>query len=217
MYIIDMNRKKDISDIPVVFYATENTFINLFYRRLQPSERSTRMSIAAFFTGVGTFLSGPVVTGIANVASIVDVGVGIATKVDTHEMKSDIRSMKSEIQTLGTDICALTADVADFRKENMWNIQNMGANPVRVNGSTVQYVQLQNPQAQVSPVVSQPQAQQVAPVVSQPQTPPVQAPSFDMQDLVTAMTNAITPSLTKAVADGFAAANASVPVAGDGK
>lgn len=28
MYIIDMNRKKDISDIPVVFYATENTFIN---------------------------------------------------------------------------------------------------------------------------------------------------------------------------------------------
>lgn len=136
------------------------------------------MSIAAFFGTIGTFLTSPVITGISNVASMANLGVGIATKVDTHDMKSDIRSMKSDIQTLGTDICALTADIADFRKESMWNIQNMGGNPVRVNGSTVQYVQLQNPQTapvQQTPQVQVSPVQQAAPVTNVAPSAPVTA------------------------------------------
>lgn len=126
------------------------------------------MSIGTILTGIGTFLAGPVMTGISNVASLGTLGVSIATKVDTHDIKSSVGGLRSDIASVSNDVLALSADIADFRKERQWTTAINGGVPVSVvNGGNPQYVQLQiqPQQPQVQPVqqVAQP-IQQVQPV-----------------------------------------------------
>lgn len=132
------------------------------------------MSIATALTAVGTFLSGPIMTGISNVASVGTLGVSIATKVDTHNMKSTLSGIRSDIHTLDNDILALTGDINDFRAEHRWNVALSGGTPIRVtNGGNPQVAQLQlqpqQPQVQQVQQIAQP-VQQVAqqPQVAQP-------------------------------------------------
>ena len=138
------------------------------------------MSIATVMTAIGGFLSGPIMTGISNVATLGTLGVSIATKVDTHDIKSSVGGLRSDIVSVGNDVLALSADIADFRKERQWTTSINGGIPVSViNGGNPQYVQLQiqPQQPQVQPV------QQVAPIQ---QVQPVQqaqaAPQFITKD-----------------------------------
>lgn len=124
------------------------------------------MSIATVMTSIGTFLAGPVMTGISNVATLGTLGVSIATKVDTHDMKGTLSGIRSDIHTLDSDILSLTGDIDDFRKENRWNVALSGGTPVQIsNGGNPQIAQLQ---------VQQPQAVQQVVQPAQPQAQPVQ-------------------------------------------
>lgn len=134
------------------------------------------MSITTVMTAIGGFLSGPVMTGISNVATLGTLGVSIATKVDTSNMKGTLSGIRSDIMTLDNDILTLTGDVEDFRKENRWNVALRGGTPIKITGGgTPQIVQLaaptQQPQAvqQVMQPVPQPapQVQPVQPVQQQ--------------------------------------------------
>lgn len=127
------------------------------------------MSIATVLTSIGTFLSGPVMTGISNVATLGTLGVSIATKVDTSSMKGTLSGIRSDIHTLDQDILALTGDVEDFRKENRWSVALSGGTPIKITaGGAPQVVQLTAP-------AQQPQAvQQVMQPQPVPQVQPVQ-------------------------------------------
>jgi hypothetical protein len=125
------------------------------------------MSIGTALTAVGSFLSGPIMTGGANVATFFNLGIGIATKLDTHDMKGTLSGIRSDIHTLDNDILTLTGDVEDFRKENRWNVALSGGTPIQITaGGNPQIAQLQFQPTQ------QPQAQQVVQPVQQAQ--PVQ-------------------------------------------
>ena len=131
------------------------------------------MSIGTALSAIGTFLAGPIMTGISNVATLGTLGVSIATKVDTHDSKSSVGGLRSDIASVSNDVLALSADIADFRKERQWTTAINGGVPVSViNGGNPQYVQLQiqPQQPQVQPV------QQVAQPIQQPtpQAQPVQ-------------------------------------------
>lgn len=130
------------------------------------------MSIATVMTAIGGFLAGPVMTGISNVATLGTLGVSIATKVDTHNMRGTLSGIRSDINTLDSDILSLTGDLDDFRKENRWNVALSGGTPVQITaGGNPQIAQLQFQQPQ------QPQAvQQVVQPVPQAQPVQQQAP-----------------------------------------
>lgn len=141
------------------------------------------MSIGTILTGIGTFLAGPVMTGISNVATLGTLGVSIATKVDTHDIKSSVGGLRSDIASVSNDVLALSGDIADFRKERQWTTAINGGVPVSVvNGGNPQYVQLQFQQPQ------QPQAvQQVVQPVQQstPQAQPVQQQPVSQAQYIT--------------------------------
>ena len=162
------------------------------------------MSISAIFTSIGTFLTSPIVTGAANVASIATLPVSIATKVDTKKMRKSISSIRSDINLMSSDVLDLTQQVIDMRSENRYNVAYSGQIPVIVNkGSNPQFAtafrplaasmaaQKQNmyaalingqtpqPDAPAQPQQNQPIQQetpvQVAPQIQQPVAPPAQA------------------------------------------
>lgn len=95
------------------------------------------MSISAIFTSIGTFLTSPIVTGAANVASIATLPVSIATKVDTKKMRNSISSMRSDINLLSSDILDLRQDITDERAEMRYNVAYTGQIPVSVNHGRV--------------------------------------------------------------------------------
>lgn len=143
------------------------------------------MSIATALSAIGGFLSGPVMTGISNVATLGTLGVSIATKVDTSNMKGTLSGIRSDIHTLDGDILTLAGDIADFRKENRWSVALSGGTPVQViDGGTPQIVQLQvqQPALQAQPVqqVVQPQVQPMQQSI--PQAQPVQQSQFITKD-----------------------------------
>lgn len=162
------------------------------------------MSISAIFTSIGTFLTSPVITGVANVASIATLPVSIATKVDTKKMRKSISSIRSDINLMSSDVLDLTQQVIDMRSENRYNVAYSGQIPVIVNkGSNPQFatafgplaasisaqkqnmyaalVNGQTPPQQEAPAQPQqnpPQQEtpvQVAPQIQQPVAPPAQA------------------------------------------
>lgn len=156
------------------------------------------MSIGTVLTSIGTFLAGPVMTGISNVATLGTLGVSIATKVDTHDIKSSVGGLRSDIASVSNDVLALSADIADFRKERQWTTAINGGIPVSVvNGGNPQYVQLQiqPQQPQVQPVqqVAQP-VQPVQPVQQVAQQPQVAQPAQEYitkNDFNTAISNIV--------------------------
>lgn len=98
------------------------------------------MSISAIFTSIGKFLTSPVVTGAANVASIATLPVSIATKVDTNKMRKSISSIRSDINLMSSDVLDLAQQVVDMRSENRYNVAYSGQIPVIVNkGSNPQF------------------------------------------------------------------------------
>lgn len=160
------------------------------------------MSIASIFTGIGTFLTSPVVTGIANVASIATLPVSIATKVDTNKMRKSISSIRSDINLMSSDVLDLEQQVVDMRSENRYNVAYSGQIPVIVNkGSNPQFatafgplaasmaaqkqnmyaalINGQTPPQQEAPIHQEAPAQsaqpQVPAPVQQPVAPPAQA------------------------------------------
>lgn len=131
------------------------------------------MSITAALSAIGGFLSGPIMTGISNVATFGTLGVSIATKVDTHDMKSTLSGIRSDIHTLDNDILTLTGDVEDFRKENRWSVALSGGTPVQIiGGGDPQVAQLTTRQPQAVQQIMQPIQQSVP--QPQPQAQPVQ-------------------------------------------
>lgn len=163
------------------------------------------MSIGTVLTAVGSFLSGPIMTGISNVATLGTLGVSIATKVDTHDMKSTLSGIRSDIHTLDNDILALTGDVDDFRKENRWNVALSGGTPIQIsNGGNPTIAQLQFQQPQ------QPQAvQQVVQPVQQPQQQVAPAPQYITKDELNGALNNLVGSIPTLV--GQAIQQALVP------
>ena len=163
------------------------------------------MSIATAMTAIGGFLAGPIMTGISNVATLGTLGVSIATKVDTHDMKSTLSGIRSDIHTLDNDILALTGDVDDFRKESRWNVALSGGTPVQIsNGGNPTIAQLQFQQPQ------QPQAvQQVVQPVQQPQQQVAPAPQYITKDELNGALNNLVGSIPTLV--GQAIQQALVP------
>lgn len=143
------------------------------------------MSISAIFTSIGTFLTSPIVTGAANVASIATLPVSIATKVDTDKMRKSISSMRSDINLLSSDILDLRQDITDERAEIRYNVAYTGQLPVSVNHGKVALATEYAPiagqiAAQKQNMYAAPQVQQESPAQSaQPQvpTPQVQQPT----------------------------------------
>ena len=145
------------------------------------------MSIGTVLTAVGSFLSGPIMTGISNVASLGTLGVSIATKVDTHDMRGTLSGIRSDIHTLDSDILSLTGDLDDFRKENRWNVALSGGTPIQIsNGGNPQIAQLQFQQPQ------QPQAVQPA---QQPVQQPVQQSQYITKDELNGALNNLVGSI----------------------
>jgi hypothetical protein len=174
------------------------------------------MSIATVMTAIGGFLSGPVMTGISNLATLGTLGVSIATKVDTSNMKGTLSGIRSDIMTLDNDILTLTGDVEDFRKENRWNVALSGGTPLKITGGAPpQIVQLvaptQQPQAvqQVMQPVPQP-APQVQPVqpVQQQVAPQAQ---YITKDEINTVLNNFTNSIPTMVARAIQQAQAMTP------
>ena len=167
------------------------------------------MSIGTVLTAVGSFLSGPIMTGISNVASLGTLGVSIATKVDTHDIKSSVGGLRSDIASVSNDVLALSGDIADFRKERQWTTAINGGVPVSVvNGGNPQYVQLQFQQPQ------QPQAvQQVVQPVQQPaqQSQAAPTPQYITKDEINTVLNNFTNSIPTMVARAIQQAQAMTP------
>jgi hypothetical protein len=165
------------------------------------------MSIATVMTAIGTFLSGPIMTGISNVASLGTLGVSIATKVDTHDIKSSVGGLRSDIASVSNDVLALSGDIADFRKERQWTTAINGGVPVSVvNGGNPQYVQLQiQPQAQA--------VQQVVQPVQQPaqQSQAAPTPQYITKDEINTVLNNFTNSIPTMVARAIQQAQAMTP------
>lgn len=165
------------------------------------------MSIATVMTAIGTFLSGPIMTGISNVASLGTLGVSIATKVDTHDIKSSVGGLRSDIASVSNDVLALSGDIADFRKERQWTTAINGGVPVSVvNGGDPQYVQLQiQPQAQA--------VQQVVQPVQQPaqQSQAAPTPQYITKDEINTVLNNFTNSIPTMVARAIQQAQAMTP------
>ena len=142
------------------------------------------MSITTVLSTVGSFLSGPIMTGIANVATLGNLGVSIATKVDTTDIKTTVGSIRSDINTLDSDILSLTADIGDMRKEGYWSTALLGGTPIAVTNGVPKPVQVQTqaqtastvapvqPTAQITPVTIAP-----APVAATPTADPTPAPA----------------------------------------
>ena len=98
------------------------------------------MSIPAMLTSIGKFLTSPVITGAANVASIATLPVSIATKVDTDKMRKSISSMRADINLISSDVLDLAQQFVDMRTENRYNVAYSGQIPVIVNkGSNPQF------------------------------------------------------------------------------
>lgn len=97
------------------------------------------MSIGKIITAVGSFLTSPVITGVANVASIATLPVSIATKVDTDKIKKSVSSMRTDINLMSSDVLDLTQQVIDLRTENRYNVAYSGQIPVIVKGSSPQF------------------------------------------------------------------------------
>lgn len=156
------------------------------------------MSIGTAVLAVGKFLSGPIVTGAANVATFANLGLGIATKVDTSQIKSTVGGIRSDLNAVDNNILALTENIDDFRQENRWNVALAGGRPVVISGGgQPQYAQLQVQQQVMenpAPVQYVP-AQQFQPQAQAPvQTVTVNsAPQTPVSDVVTEAT----PSITK--------------------
>ena len=165
------------------------------------------MSIGTILTAVGSFLSGPIMTGISNVASLGTLGVSIATKVDTHDIKSSVGGLRSDIASVSNDVLALSGDIADFRKERQWTTAINGGVPVSVvNGGNPQYVQLQiQPQAQA--------VQQVVQPVQQPaqQSQAAPTPQYITKDEINTVLNNFTNSIPTMVAQAIQQAQAMTP------
>lgn len=162
------------------------------------------MSIGTAVLAVGKFLSGPIVTGAANVATFANLGLGIATKVDTSQIKSTVGGIRSDLNAVDNNILALTENIDDFRQENRWNVALAGGRPVVISGGgQPQYAQLQvqQPQQVQQQVMENPAPVQYVPAQQfQPQAQaPVQtvtvnsAPQSPVSDVVTEST----PSITK--------------------
>lgn len=137
------------------------------------------MSITAFLSTIGGFLSGPIMTGISNIATLGTLGVSIATKVDTNDIKSTVGGLKSDIAVLDRDILSLAGDISDMRQERYWSLALAGQTPVAVTaGGQPTAVQLTQPQPvqQAAPVQLFPiqQAQPIQPAVPTSTTTPVQ-------------------------------------------
>lgn len=164
------------------------------------------MSIGTILTGIGTFLAGPVMTGISNVASLGTLGVSIATKVDTHDIKSSVGGLRSDIASVSNDVLALSGDIADFRKERQWTTAINGGVPVSVvNGGNPQYVQLQFQQPQ------QPQQPQAVQQVVQPVQQPAQQSQYITKDEINTVLNNFTNSIPTMVAQAIQQAQAMTP------
>lgn len=98
------------------------------------------MSIGKIITAVGSFLTSPVITGAANVASIATLPVSIATKVDTDKIRKSVSSMRTDINLMSSDVLDLAQQVVDLRTENRYNVAYSGQIPVLVNkGSNPQF------------------------------------------------------------------------------
>lgn len=161
------------------------------------------MSIGTFLTAVGSFLSGPIMTGISNVASLGTLGVSIATKVDTHDIKSSVGGLRSDIASVSNDVLALSGDIADFRKERQWTTAINGGVPVSVvNGGNPQYVQLQ---------FQQPQQPQAVQQVVQPVQQPAQQSQYITKDEINTVLNNFTNSIPTMVAQAIQQAQAMTP------
>lgn len=127
------------------------------------------MSIGTVLTSIGTFLSGPIMTGMANVATFANLGVGIATKVDTKEIKTATSGIRSDIATLDKDILSLAGDISDMRQERYWSLALGGETPVSVTGGgNPTLVQL----AGITPTQQPQPVQQVVQPVQQPAPQP---------------------------------------------
>lgn len=138
------------------------------------------MSISAIFTSIGTFLTSPVVTGIANVASIANLPVSIATKVDTNKMRKSISSMRTDINLMSSDVLDLAQQVVDMRSENRYNVAYSGQIPVIVNkGSNPQFATAFGPLA--SSMAAQKQNMYAALINGQTASAPTSQPDAPAQ------------------------------------
>ena len=100
-------------------------------------------------------------------ATFANLGVSIATKVDTSNIKKSVGGLRSDIRAVDNSILALASDLDDFRQESRWNVALSGGTPIAINnGGTPQYVQLQvQPQnMQQTPFTPTQQMQPQAPV-----------------------------------------------------
>lgn len=163
------------------------------------------MSIGTIITGIGSFLSGPIMTGAANVATFANLGIGIATKVDTSNIKGQIGGVRSDLKVVSDDILALTCDMSDFRKESQWNVALSGNIPVNVTNGTPSYATefggvaaSQSPQ---TPTVQQP-TQQPQPTLA-PQAEYVT--KSDLEQSMSSLVNNMLGSIPTMVAEGFKA------------
>lgn len=146
------------------------------------------MSIGTALTSIGAFLSGPIMTGISNVATLGTLGVSIATKVDTHNIKSTVGGLKSDIAVLDRDILSLAGDISDMRQERYWSLALAGEKPVAVTGggnpTLVQLAGMPQAQPVQQPVQLQP-APQPQPTVPVQPAQPVQPQSAPQSQFIT--------------------------------
>ena len=97
------------------------------------------MSIGTFLTTVGSIIAGPIGTGIGNIAAVSNLGVSIATKIDTSKIRSDVGGIRTDIRSLDRDIATLACDIDDMRSENAWNVATTGRCPISVNRGEASY------------------------------------------------------------------------------
>lgn len=97
------------------------------------------MSIGTFLTTVGGIIAGPIGTGIGNIAAVSNLGVSIATKIDTSKIRSDVGGIRTDIRSLDRDIASLACDIDDMRSENAWNVATTDRCPISVNRGEASY------------------------------------------------------------------------------
>ena len=154
------------------------------------------MSIGTIFTSIGTFLTSPVISGMANVASIATLPVSIATKVDTDKMRKSISSMRAEMRynvaytgqlpvSVNHGKVALATEYAPIAGQIAAQKQNMYAAP---------QVQQESPAQSAQPQVPTPQVQQPT-----PQGAPVQNVMVGGQHDMTEMLKSMLPDIISGV------------------
>lgn len=92
------------------------------------------------------FINGPHISALTKIAVFANLGLSIATKIDTHKVLAGQSSIRSDIEAVDKRVIGvknavndLSDDIEDFRAEVRYNTQSYGHVPATITGKKLEW------------------------------------------------------------------------------